>query len=70
MRATGIVRRMDDLGRVVIPKAVREQLHLKEGMPFELFIEGNGVYFKPYNPDDSGWDGLCNTLVGIDKSAV
>lgn len=51
MKATGIVRRMDDLGRVVIPKTIREQLHLEEGMPFELFIgKDGGVYFKPYRP--------------------
>ena len=37
MRATGIVRRMDDLGRVVIPKELRRQLRLREGAPLEIF---------------------------------
>ncbi len=52
MIPTGIVRRMDDLGRVVIPKAIREKLHLEEGEPLELFIKDDGVYFKPYHPND------------------
>ena len=39
MIETGIVRRMDDLGRVVIPKTIREQLNIKEGEPLEIFID-------------------------------
>ena len=42
MKATGIVRRIDDLGRVVIPKEIRRTLHLKEGEPLEIFTEGGG----------------------------
>jgi AbrB family looped-hinge helix DNA binding protein len=49
MRATGIVRRVDDLGRVVIPKEIRRTLRIKEGEPMELFIEDDGVIFKKYN---------------------
>lgn len=49
MRATGIVRRMDELGRVVIPKAIRQSLKIKEGDPFEIFTDRDGsVIFKPY----------------------
>lgn len=49
MRATGIVRRIDDLGRVVIPKEIRRNLHITEGQPLEIFIsEGGGVVFMPY----------------------
>ena len=51
MRATGIVRRVDDLGRVVIPKEVRKTCHIKEGDPLEIFIEEtDGVTFKLYQP--------------------
>lgn len=39
MRATGIIRRVDDLGRVVIPKEIRKQLGIKESDPLELFID-------------------------------
>lgn len=49
MRATGIVRRVDDLGRVVIPKEIRRTLRIKEGDPMEIFIEDDGVVFKKYD---------------------
>ena len=49
MKTTGIVRRIDDLGRVVIPKEVRRTLHIHEGDPLELFVDGNTVCFKKYN---------------------
>ena len=51
MKATGIIRRMDDLGRVVIPKEIRRTLRLREGDPLELFInEQGGLVFMKYNP--------------------
>ena len=47
MKATGIVRRIDDLGRVVIPKEIRRTLRIREGDPLEIFTESNGeVIFK------------------------
>ena len=49
MKSTGIVRRIDELGRVVIPKELRRTLHIKEGDPLELFTEGDYVCFKKYN---------------------
>ena len=49
MKATGIVRRIDDLGRVVIPKEIRRTLRIKEGDPLELFTTREGeVVFKKY----------------------
>jgi stage V sporulation protein T len=57
MRATGIVRRMDDLGRVVIPKEIRRQLRIKEGDPLEIYTEGNMVCFQRYSPiDQERWE--------------
>lgn len=53
MRATGIVRRIDDLGRVVIPKEIRRQMKIREGDPFEIFLEGKMVCFQPYSPIDT-----------------
>lgn len=51
MKSTGIVRRIDDLGRVVIPKEIRRTLLLKESDPMEIFVEDGGVYLKKYVPD-------------------
>ena len=51
MKATGIVRRIDDLGRVVIPKEIRRLMKIKEGDPLEIYTESDGsVTFKKYNP--------------------
>lgn len=50
MKATGIVRRVDDLGRIVIPKEIRRKLRITEGAPMELFTEDNKVIFQKYIP--------------------
>ena len=51
MKATGIVRRIDELGRVVIPKEIRRTLRIKEGDPLEIFTDRDGeVIFKKYSP--------------------
>lgn len=49
MKATGIVRRIDDLGRVVIPKEIRRSIGIREGDPMEIFLDNDkGVIFKKY----------------------
>ena len=51
MKATGIVRRIDDLGRVVIPKEIRRTMRIREGDPLEIFTAADGeVIFKKYSP--------------------
>ena len=51
MKATGIVRRIDDLGRVVIPKEIRRTLRIKEGTPLEIFTDKEGeIILKKYSP--------------------
>ena len=51
MKATGIVRRIDDLGRVVIPKEIRRTMRIREGDPLEIFTDQNGeVILKKYSP--------------------
>lgn len=50
MNPTGIIRRVDDLGRIVIPKEIRKQLHIREGEPLELFIDGTDIVWKKYSP--------------------
>ena len=66
MKATGIVRRIDDLGRIVIPKEIRRTLRIREGDPLEIFISREGeVIFKKYSMlgDLSQIAGqICDTL--------
>ena len=66
MKATGIVRRIDDLGRVVIPKEIRRTMRIREGDPLEIYTDKDGgVIFKKYSlmgglADFAGQ--LCETL--------
>ncbi len=66
MKATGLVRRIDDLGRVVIPKEIRRTLRIREGDPLEIYTEKDGeVIFKKYSPmgDLSDFAGqLCESI--------
>lgn len=66
MKATGIVRRIDDLGRVVIPKEIRRTLRIREGDPLEIYTQKDGeVIFKKYSPmgELSDFAGqMCETL--------
>ena len=48
MKATGIIRRVDDLGRVVIPKEIRRTMGIEEGDPLEIFVDEGSITFKPY----------------------
>lgn len=50
MKATGIVRRIDELGRVVIPKEIRRTLRLREGDPLEVFTDRDELMLKKYSP--------------------
>lgn len=50
MKATGIVRRIDDLGRVVIPKEIRRMMRIREGDPLEIYTDNGSVVFKKYSP--------------------
>lgn len=47
---TGIIRRIDDLGRIVIPKELRRELHIMENDPFEIGIEGGKIVLEKYSP--------------------
>ena len=61
MKATGIVRRVDDLGRVVIPKEIRRTMRIREGDPLEIFLNEDGaVVFSKYIPTYR--DDLMDTL--------
>lgn len=51
MKATGIVRKIDDLGRVVVPKETRRTLGIEEGDSLEIFVNGNQVILQKYQPE-------------------
>ena len=53
MKATGIVRRIDDLGRVVIPKEIRRTMRIREGDPLEIYTEKDGVLFSKNTPQSA-----------------
>ncbi|KGX83490.1 stage V sporulation protein T [Pontibacillus marinus] len=79
MKATGIVRRIDDLGRVVIPKEIRRTLRIREGDPLEIFVDREGeVILKKYSPiselgdfakeyADALFDSLGHTVLICDR---
>ncbi|OUM85300.1 MAG: stage V sporulation protein T [Bacillus thermozeamaize] len=82
MKATGIVRRIDDLGRVVIPKEIRRTLRIREGDPLEIFVDRDGeVILKKYSPigelgefareyADSLYDSLKHITLISDRDTV
>jgi len=82
MKATGIVRRIDDLGRIVIPKEIRRTLRIREGDPLEIFVDRDGeVILKKYSPigeltdfakeyADSLHEAVGHTVLVTDRDAV
>lgn len=82
MKATGIVRRIDDLGRVVIPKEIRRTLRIREGDPLEIFVDRDGeVILKKYSPigelgdfakeyADSLYEAIGHTACIADRDAI
>ena len=66
MKATGITRKIDELGRIVIPKEIRRTLRIREGTPLEIFTEKNGeIILRKYSPM-----GELVTFAGDRKSVV
>ena len=49
MKATGVVRRIDDLGRIVIPKEIRRNLRIRDGESLEIFVDGNNIILKKFS---------------------
>lgn len=50
MKSTGIVRNVDELGRIVIPKEIRTKQGIANGDPAEIFVDGDAIIIKKYNP--------------------
>ena len=69
MRATGIVRRIDDLGRVVIPREIRRTMDIHAGEPFEIFADKDSVTFKRFNPNQELKEELLTIVERYDADA-
>ena len=52
MKSTGVVRRVNELGRIVIPIKLRRTLNIEEGDPLEIFVDGEQIILKKYEPDN------------------
>lgn len=70
MKATGIVRRIDDLGRVVIPKEIRRSLGFREGDALEIFVEDNKVIFEKYQPSGERFAASCAEYVAEKQNLI
>lgn len=69
MKATGIIRRIDDLGRVVIPREIRKTLGIREGDPLEIFTTNEGgVCFQKYNEHLNRFVTMCEPVLQMAKS--
>lgn len=69
--ATGIVRRIDELGRIVIPKEIRRTMNIKEGDALEIKSLSNHVVIKKYTPDVSAqWNEACQNYIRIHSSDI
>lgn len=70
MKASGIVRRVDDLGRVVIPKEIRRTLRINEGCPMEIVPTQEGILLKKYYPETGFLDLLSAAAKEIEELSV
>ena len=71
MKATGIVRRIDDLGRIVIPKEIRKQMRIREGDALEIYTDSDGyVCFKKYSPigEEIPQSLLCELITNLTRT--
>jgi len=69
MQSTGIVRRLDSLGRITLPMELRKSFEIGEREPLEIFTEGDKIIIKKYNPSDI-FTGSCEDLVEYNGKKV
>lgn len=70
MKVTGIVRRVDDLGRIVIPKLVRREMGITEGTPLELFTEKGSLIYKRYDVENELGNMARNLMEAVEDMCV
>ena len=62
MKATGLVRKLDDLGRIVIPKELRTTRNFAEGTPLEIFVQDDDIILRKYSPECC----ICGSMDGVE----
>ena len=67
---TGIIRRIDDLGRVVIPKEIRHSLGIHEGDPLEIMVDGTKVIFELYLPNQEHADNVERLINHLEDNLI
>ena len=67
MKATGIIRRVDDLGRILIPKEIRRQFGITDGLPMEYFLEGEKIILQPYKTEIVSND-ITNLILKVEDN--
>lgn len=70
MKDTGVIRRIDDLGRVVVPRDMRKSLGLQEGTPLEVCATEEGILFKKYDPGITLMDNVKNLENALNDNYV
>lgn len=70
MNVTGIVKRLDDLGRITIPKEVRRKVGISEGTPMEIFMSAEGIMLKKYYPENELADMAANLMEAVEEMCV
>lgn len=67
IKSTGITRKVDELGRIVLPMELRNKLHIAEKDPLEIYVDGSSIILKKYNPNCTFCGGTKNLVPFNDK---
>lgn len=70
MKPTGIIRRVDDLGRIVLPKEIRRKIGISEGTAMEIFVSSDGITLKKYYPEDELESMAKNLMEAVEDICV
>lgn len=70
MKVTGIIRRVDDFGRIVIPKVVRREMGITEGTPLELFTEKGALIYKKYDVENELRNMVGNLMEAVEDMCI
>lgn len=70
MKTTGIIRRVDELGRIMLPKDVRRQMQIGEYTPLEIFVSDEGILLKKYSPEKPLADMVRQLRVSVEETSI